>query len=100
MYEVKEAQNLFYVGTSPETKVAFIGYTVEDRILTIWHTEVAVALQGQGIAGKLVDYAVEYARKNNLLINPVCWYADARFAKNQAYDDVHYLRAKNRTNEK
>lgn len=94
MYEIKEAHNLFYVGTSPETKVAFIGYAIEDRILTIWHTEVAVALQGQGIAGKLVDYTVEYVRKNNLLINPVCSYTDARFAKNQAYDDVHHLRSK------
>jgi len=94
MYEIKEAVDLFYVGESPETKVAFIGYTIEDKILSIWHTEVAVALRGQGIAAKLVDYAVTYARKNKLLINPVCSYAEARFDLVRDYADVHYLKAK------
>ncbi|MGB7594981.1 MAG: GNAT family N-acetyltransferase, partial [Erysipelotrichaceae bacterium] len=94
MYEIKETADLFYVGESPETKVAFIDYTIENKILTIWRTEVAVALRGQGIAAKLVDHAVDYARKNKLLINPVCSYAEARFDLIRDYDDVHYPKSK------
>lgn len=94
MYEIKEANNLFYVGESPETKVANIDYTIEKKVLTIWHTEVAEALRGQGIAAKLVDHAVTYARKNGLLINPVCSYADARLTSDPGFDDVHFLKSK------
>lgn len=96
MYQVKEAPNLLYVGVSADQSVAHLNYSVEGTILTIWHTEVAVSLEGQGIAGKLVDYAVDYARKSNLLINPICSYAAARFAKKPEYDDIDYRRTENK----
>lgn len=96
MYEVKEAPNLFYIGDTLETKVAYLSYSVEKMILTILHTEVTESLTGQGIAGKLVDYTVEFARKNDLLIVSVCSYASARFARKPEYNDVNFSMVSNK----
>jgi len=44
-------------------------------------------LKGQGIAGKLLDVAVDYARKNNLKVHPVCSYVVKKFESGN-YDDI------------
>ena len=37
----------------------------QNAILTVYHTEVAEALQNQGVAASLFSEMVSYARKNN-----------------------------------
>jgi len=44
-------------------------------------------LKGQGIAGKLLDVAVDYARKNNFKVHPVCSYVVKKFESGN-YDDI------------
>jgi len=44
---------------------------VEDTII-LEHTEVPPALQGQGLAGKLAQTALEYARSAHLQVVPRC----------------------------
>jgi predicted GNAT family acetyltransferase len=52
------------------------------------HTEVSEKLKGLGIGNKLVLAAVEYARKNNVKIMPLCPFAKKVFERNEAYKDV------------
>ena len=52
------------------------------------HTEVDPSLKGQGVGYKLIEASVEYARKNNLMVIPLCPFANAVFKKNRDYSDV------------
>jgi predicted GNAT family acetyltransferase len=57
--------------------------------LTVYHTEVADELQGQGIAAKLLATMVAYARANQLKIIPLCPYVQSQFKRHpDTYADV------------
>ncbi|MCW5959678.1 MAG: N-acetyltransferase [Pyrinomonadaceae bacterium] len=58
------------------------------RKIVIDHTEVDESLRGKGIGEKLVEKAVKFAEKNNLLIKPVCPFAKAILESSDKYDDV------------
>lgn len=58
------------------------------RKIVIDHTEVDESLKGQGIGKQLVEEAVKFARKNNLLIKPVCSFAKKVLEENEDYEDV------------
>lgn len=52
-------------------------YRLADGVMTITHTEVAPALEGEGVAGRLIRAALDYAKANGLKVDPVCSYARA-----------------------
>lgn len=68
-----------------------ITYTQTDNptVIAADHTYVNPSLQGQGIAGKLLDLLVDDARSNNQKIQPLCSYVVAKFEKDRKYDDVN-----------
>lgn len=88
MDSIKDTDHQFYIGESPDDVSAQIVFEINEGILTIISTDVSASLQGQGIGQKLVAYAVEYARKNNLKIFPVCPYAKKQFEKHPEFNDV------------
>jgi len=59
-----------------------------DKLIIIDHTEVSDALRGKGAGKQLVSAAVEFARKQNLKILPLCPFAKAIFDKTPAFKDV------------
>lgn len=59
----------------------------ESRIV-IDHTEVDPSLRGQGIARRLVDTAVAWARQNNTKVAATCPYVVAQFARDPSIGDV------------
>jgi predicted GNAT family acetyltransferase len=59
----------------------------ETRVM-IDHTWVSDELRGLGIARKLLEHAVAWAREERLLVVPVCPYAKAQFDKDQTICDV------------
>ena len=64
-------------------------YTIEDNgIMTIDHTEVDSSMSGKGLASDLVKHSVEFARENNLKVNPLCSYAAKQFQRNEAYREL------------
>lgn len=63
-------------------------YRIEADKLDIYHTEVDKAYGGCGIAGKLVDLVVAFARDKNYKIIPSCPYVAKKFDKDQSYKDV------------
>ncbi|HLM01200.1 MAG TPA: GNAT family N-acetyltransferase [Pyrinomonadaceae bacterium] len=69
--------------------VAEMTYSREGtRKIVIDHTEVDDSLKGKGIGKHLVAAAVQYARKNNLLIKPVCPFVKKVLEKGEEYEDV------------
>lgn len=59
----------------------------EGRII-IDHTEVSDALRGKGAGKQLVSAAVDYARKNNIKILPLCPFTKSVMDKVKEFQDV------------
>ncbi len=86
---IKETSNYFYMGEEKD-KEAYMHYTLEDNLMIIDETVVNDSLQNQGIAGKLLEYAVNYVKENNLKIKPECSYVRHKFSSSNKYDDVWF----------
>jgi uncharacterized protein len=59
-----------------------------DRLIIIDHTEVSDSLRGAGAGKQLVTTVVEYARKNQVKILPLCPFAKSVFDKTPEFTDV------------
>jgi predicted GNAT family acetyltransferase len=57
-----------------EGQTAFAAYDRDDDVLRLNHTSVPAPLSGRGIAAVIVQAALDYARANNLKIEPWCSY--------------------------
>jgi uncharacterized protein len=82
-------KGLFFVSNEAGNILAEMVYTIPspDKII-IEHTEVSDELRGQNVGNQLVHTAVEYARKHNIKIIPLCPFANAVFKKKAEYADV------------
>lgn len=70
----------------PESEMTFS--VREDGVLVIDHTGVPPALEGRGIAGALMERAIDEAREMGLRIHPVCSYVVAAFRRHPDWSDV------------
>lgn len=61
--------------------------------VVIVHTEVDPSLRGQGIARRLLDTFVAWARKTGTRVQATCPYAKAQFEKDPSIQDVYEPRA-------
>ena len=81
-------RGMFYIAGS-ENNLAELDYSIAGTIMTIQHTEVADSLKGKNIGTALVNAAVEFARKNQFKILPLCPFANALMKRHKAdYADV------------
>jgi uncharacterized protein len=89
MTEIKKGEDKFYVGDNQENPLAEIHFvkTSEDT-LTVDHTFVSDELRGQGVAGKLVKRIADFAREENMKVNPECTYAKKKLEGNEEYQDI------------
>lgn len=79
----------FYIADEDGEWIAEMTYRKEGtRKIVIDHTEVSEALEGKGIGKQLVKAAVKYARAKNLLIKPVCSFAQKVLESSDEYEDV------------
>ena len=57
--------------------------------LTVYHTEVAPEAEGKGLAKKMLQAMVSYARERKLKVIPLCPYVHAQFKRHpQEYADL------------
>ena len=69
--------------------MAEMAFGIQGQNLTVYHTEVSGDLKGKGIASKLLDTMVSYARKNSLKVIPLCPYVLAQFKRRpDEYADI------------
>jgi predicted GNAT family acetyltransferase len=67
---------------------AQLDYRLSDGIVDIRHTRVPEPLGGRGIAGRLVEAAVAWARDNGYRVRPSCSYAAAWMERHPEHSDL------------
>ena len=82
----------FFIFGENGDELAKLTYRKEGEKLYFESTVVSPELRGQGIAGKLFDAGVEYARENGYKIVPICSYIVKKFESGK-YDDLDDLKA-------
>ncbi len=55
--------------------LAVLDYHLKDGVMVITHTGVPQPFEGQGIAGKLTETALQHARTEGYRVAPVCPFA-------------------------
>ena len=80
-HEESNTKGAFYI-EKDGARIAEMTYSKNgDYRIIIDHTEVSDAHKGEGLGKTLVFHGVEYARKHNLKILPLCPYARVIFRK-------------------
>lgn len=86
--EIKKGNLKFYIGEDESNALAKITFIYKDKDLVIEHTIVSDALKGQGVARTLVEAVVDFAKKENIKIIPVCDYAKKVLIQDETYRDI------------
>lgn len=66
----------------------YLDYTHDDGVIAITHTVVPSPIGGRGLAGALVQAALEYAREAGLKVIPRCSYAARYIDTHPEYADL------------
>ena len=53
-------------------EVAYLDYSVDSKVLTLIHTEVPPALRHHGLASRLAETALQWAREHKLKVDIIC----------------------------
>ena len=62
-----------------------LDYLQDGKNFVITHVGVSPELRGQGIAGKIVEVGLEYAKERSLRVVPMCSYAAAYIRRHPEY---------------
>ena len=65
-----------------------LDYILDGKNFVITHVGVHPALRGQGVAGKITQVSLEYAKGHNLRVIPMCSYAASYIRRNPQYADL------------
>jgi uncharacterized protein len=65
-----------------------LDYIQDGKNFVITHVGVHPDLRGQGIAGRIVEVSLEYAKENDLRVVPMCSYAAAYIRKHPQYAEL------------
>ena len=62
---------------------------ISGTALTVYHTEVNPEMEGKGLARKMFDEMVRYAREKGLQVIPLCTYVHAQFKRHpNEFEDI------------
>jgi predicted GNAT family acetyltransferase len=86
--EQSASKGSFYIEEDGKRLATMTFSKAGEQVMIIDHTEVSDALRGKNAGKLLVAAAVEYARKNNVKILPLCPFAKSVFEKVKEYQDV------------
>lgn len=87
-FEIKQdvEQNRFV--SIVEGYEAVVEYTMIDNVVDLYRTFTPPELRGKGVAGKIVKYALEYAKENNLKVIPTCSYVKGYIERHENYKEL------------
>jgi len=84
----EKGQGAFYL-MDGEEEIGEMVISVSGKNLTVYHTEVAPQAEGKGLAREMLNEMVDYARKNEMKVVPLCPYVHAQFMRHpDQYADV------------
>jgi predicted GNAT family acetyltransferase len=67
---------------------AHADYTLRGGVLTLVHTEVGKAFEGQGLGSRIARFALDDIRRRGLKVVPVCEFFAGWMGKHPEYDDL------------
>jgi len=70
-----------------------LDYIQDGKNFVITHVGVSPELRGQGVAGKITQVGLEYAKENGLRVVPMCSYAAAYIRKHPEYMELTRLQS-------
>jgi len=65
-----------------------LDYIQDGKNFVITHVGVSPELRGQGIAGRIVQWGLEYAKERSLRVVPMCSYAAAYIRRHPEYAEL------------
>ena len=65
-----------------------LDYLLDGKNFVITHVGVHPELRGQGVAGRVVEASLAYARENELRVIPMCSYAAAYIRRNPQHREL------------
>ena len=71
-----------------DNKEALVDYNLENNRLNLYHTYTDPELRGKGLAAKVVIAALEFAKKNNLKVEPGCTYVQTFISRHKEYEEL------------
>lgn len=69
-------------------KLSKLDYIQDGKNFVITHVGVHPELRGQGVAGRIVEVGLEYAKQNTLRVVPMCSYAAAYIRRHPEYAEL------------
>jgi len=81
-----EAANTFEVRI--DGYLSKLDYFQDDKNFVITHVGVYPEFRGQGVAGKIMEAALEYAKQHSLRVVPMCSYAAHYIRENPQYSEL------------
>lgn len=85
--EVKRRPHKFVIRLAPG-KYAYLKYRINQNELYIDSTFTPEEYRDRGLARKLTEAAIEYARQNSIKIVPNCSYAEHYFKEHPKYREL------------
>jgi len=88
-FEVKQdvGKNKFFAVI--DGKEAHLDYEIiNDEVIEFPYTYVSPTLRGKGVAAKILEFGLNYAREKNLSVIPSCSYVESYINKNKKYQDL------------
>ncbi|PLX82935.1 MAG: N-acetyltransferase [Desulfuromonas sp.] len=68
--------------------LAVIEYKIDGQTMALVHTGVPEELGGRGLGSKLVKFALDFARANELKVDPVCPFVKSYLERHPDYADL------------
>ncbi len=87
-FEIKQDTEKNRFVTYVEGYEAVVEYTLKDNVVDLYSTFTQPELRGKGVAGKLVKYALEHAKENNLKVIPTCSYVRGYIERHENYKEL------------
>ena len=87
--ELNEQQRGAFLVKDGEEQLGEMAVSITGNSLIVYHTEVAPKAEGKGLAKKMLQSMVDYARGKGLKVVPLCPYVHAQFKRHpEEYADV------------
>ncbi|TGY89740.1 N-acetyltransferase [Marinicauda algicola] len=88
IHEIRDGGRGRYFVSHGEKGESELTYTLRDSTMVIDYTYTPPVMRGEGVAGRLVERAVEDARERGWTIRPVCPYVKIKIDRTPAWHDV------------
>ena len=74
-------------------QTVFAEYRLSPGTMTFFHTLTPPALRGRGLAARVVQAALEFARGERLKVVPLCWYVSGHIKEHPEFRDLLELQS-------